>query len=72
VVGAHSVVTKDVGSYEVVVGNPARTIRKRFNDDEIAQLLAAKWWDWPVEKITEHAATIMSGTPAEIEQLASE
>lgn len=72
VVGAHSVVTKDVGSYEVVAGNPARTIRKRFNDDEIAQLLAAKWWDWPVEKITEHAATIMSGTPAEIEQLASE
>src|SRR5690625_1063425 len=71
VIGAHSVVTKDVAPYEIVAGNPARTIRRRFNDEDIARLTAAKWWDWPIEKITEHAATIMSGTPNEIEQLAS-
>jgi|SRR5690625_4693423 len=71
VVGAQSVVTKDVGPYEVVAGNPARVIRRRFNDDDIARLLTATWWDWPIEKISQHAATIMSGTPAEIEQLAS-
>lgn len=64
-------VTIDVSPYEIVAGNAARTIRKRFNDEDIARLLAAKWWDWPVDKITEHTATIMSGTPAEIEQLAS-
>jgi virginiamycin A acetyltransferase len=71
VVGAQSVVTKDVGPYEVVAGNPARVIRRRFNADDIARLLTATWWDWPIEKISQHAATIMSGTPAEIEQLAS-
>lgn len=71
VIGAHSVVTKDVDPYAIVAGNPARIIRRRFNDADIARLLAAKWWDWPIEKITQHAATLMSGTAYEIERLAS-
>lgn len=46
VVGAGSVVTKDIGPYEIWAGNPARFIRKRFNDEIIQQLLELKWWDW--------------------------
>ena len=44
VVAANSVVTRDVGPYEIVGGNPARLIRKRFPDALIAGLLASEWW----------------------------
>ncbi|PJF48373.1 MAG: acetyltransferase [Candidatus Thermofonsia Clade 3 bacterium] len=46
VVGAGAVVTKDVGPYEVVVGVPARRIRKRFDDAVIERLMRIAWWDW--------------------------
>ncbi|MGK9221787.1 CatB-related O-acetyltransferase [Microbacterium barkeri] len=69
VIGAHSVVTKDVAPYEVVGGNPARRIRMRFDEEDVRRLLAVRWWDWPIERITEHAAVIMTGTPAELERL---
>lgn len=45
VIGAGSVVTKDVGAYEIVAGNPARVIRKRFSDKQIAVLEESKWWN---------------------------
>jgi acetyltransferase-like isoleucine patch superfamily enzyme len=44
VIGMGSIVTKNVGPYEIVAGNPAKKIRNRF-DHEIAQrLLASSWW----------------------------
>lgn len=52
IVAAYSVVTKDVPPYAIVGGNPARIIRKRFSEEQIEQLLALKWWDWEIEKIT--------------------
>lgn len=44
VVGAHSVVTKDIPPYAIVAGVPAKIIRYRFDKDVIAKLLASKWW----------------------------
>lgn len=70
VVGAHSMVTKDVRPYEIVAGNPARAIRRRFTDADVRRLLRIRWWDWPVETITAHAATIMAGTPGSLEGVA--
>ncbi|MFT0848014.1 CatB-related O-acetyltransferase [Actinomycetaceae bacterium L2_0104] len=66
VVGAHAVVAKDVKPYEIVVGNPARPIRTRFDEAQIALLEQLRWWDWPVEAITRHAALIMTGTPEDL------
>ncbi|SDK88808.1 virginiamycin A acetyltransferase [Glycomyces sambucus] len=70
IIASGAVVTADVAPYTIVGGNPAKPIRKRFGDAEIEQLLAAAWWDWPVELVTAHARTIMSGTPADIAGIA--
>ena len=51
VIGARAVVTKDVQPYSIVPGNPARFIRKRFDEKTIERLLNIRWWDWPAEKI---------------------
>ena len=60
VVGAGSVVTKDVEPYAVVAGNPAREIRKRFDDQTISELLKANWWDWDIQKIRENVPYLLS------------
>lgn len=54
VIGAGSVVTKDVAPYSVVVGNPARIIRMRCPEEWIDSLESTKWWDWPEELIRQN------------------
>ena len=51
VIGARSVVTKDVAPYTIVAGNPARVIRARFAPDQVERLLELAWWDWPEAKV---------------------
>lgn len=46
IIGMGSIVTHDVGPYEIWAGNPARIIRKRFDDETIDQLLSIQWWNW--------------------------
>ena len=55
VIGMGAVVTKDVGPYEIWGGNPARLIRKRFDDDTVEKLLALRWWELDDETLSECA-----------------
>jgi virginiamycin A acetyltransferase len=71
IVAAGSVVAADVPPYAIAGGNPARVLRMRYEEADIERLLHAAWWDWPVERVTEHARTIMSGTPADLERIAT-
>jgi len=58
VIGAGSVVTKDVEPYPIVAGNPAKVIRKRTSDDYIAHMLTIRWWHWSDDKIREEAESL--------------
>ena len=51
IVAAHSVVTKNVEPYSVVGGNPARFIKKRFDDELTELLLRFEWWDLPPDEL---------------------
>ncbi len=54
VVAAGAVVTADVGDLEVVGGNPARPLRRRFDDDTCAAVLDSRWWELPAAAVFEH------------------
>jgi virginiamycin A acetyltransferase len=56
IIGSKSVVASDVPPYSIVAGNPARIIRKRFDEETIEKLLALAWWDWDLDKITKNVA----------------
>jgi acetyltransferase-like isoleucine patch superfamily enzyme len=51
VIAAKSVITKDVGSYEIWGGNPAKKIKNRFTESEIEKLISIAWWNWDIKEI---------------------
>ena len=53
IIGLNSVVGSDVAPYTIVAGNPAKVIRKRFDNQLIKLLLKLKWWDKSVKEIND-------------------
>lgn len=70
IVASRSVVTRDVGPYEIVGGAPAKLIRKRFPDAVVKKLLKLKWWDWPEAKIRKHLSALRGADPSALLKLA--
>ncbi|GAA0777025.1 type B chloramphenicol O-acetyltransferase [Brevundimonas olei] len=61
VIGTRALVTRDVEPYAIIGGNPARVIRKRFDDDSIAMLMQMKWWDWDDARLGEAMPMLCRG-----------
>lgn len=55
IIGPGSVVSRNVEPYEIILGNPARSIRMRFSEDVVSELLKIRWWDWDDTKIKANA-----------------
>lgn len=51
IIAAGAIVTKDVEPYSIVGGNPARVIKKRFDDTIIKRMEEIEWWNWKKEYI---------------------
>jgi virginiamycin A acetyltransferase len=53
IIGANCVVGSNVAPYTIVAGNPAKVIRKRFDDELIELLLCFKWWNKSIDEIND-------------------
>lgn len=72
IIASRSVVVADVPAYAIVGGNPARPVRQRFEPEAVAELNDIAWWDWPIEKITEHLDKIVAGDIAALRRCLSD
>ena len=72
IIGANSVVAKDIPAYSIAVGNPSRVVKKRFDEETITFLCQLKWWDYPKEIITKYLKAIVSNNIEELKKLEKE
>lgn len=66
VIAARAVVARDVPAYGIVAGNPARLVRRRFDDETVAALLESAWWDLPDAEVATLIPLLQSGRVADL------
>ena len=59
VIGANSVVTKDIPPYAIAVGSPAKVVGRRFPDELATKLLKIKWWNFPLDVLRGRCRAIL-------------
>lgn len=55
IIAAGAVVTRNVEPFEIVGGVPAKTIRYRFDSDQIKIIQQSKWWDKDIDWLEQNA-----------------
>ncbi|MET3408001.1 hypothetical protein ABIC59_005473 [Priestia aryabhattai] len=60
VIGARSVITKDVPPYGIVAGNPSKLTKLRFSSEIINKLEELAWWNWEISTIKKHLSYLLS------------
>jgi virginiamycin A acetyltransferase len=71
VVAARAVVTRDVPPYAIVAGNPARVVRRRYDEDDVERLRRLAWWDWPAARVTAAIPLLVAGDIDRLEAFAA-
>jgi acetyltransferase-like isoleucine patch superfamily enzyme len=66
IIGAGAVVAKDVPPYAVVVGNPAKVVKYRFEQALIERLLQSEWWTYDLPKFLEQRADVPLDDPGKM------
>ncbi|QIH07589.1 MULTISPECIES: type B chloramphenicol O-acetyltransferase [unclassified Pseudomonas] len=61
VIGTRALVTRDVEPYAIIGGNPAKTLRMRFDECTVQMLLEMKWWDWSTDQLKDVMPLMTSG-----------
>lgn len=69
IIGANSVVSRDIPPYSIAVGNPCEVKGMRFSDEVIQQLLKIQCWNWDIEKINKNLHIISSANLNQIKEL---
>jgi virginiamycin A acetyltransferase len=70
IIATGSVVTRDVPPYTIVGGNPAVSVRPRFDEDTTRRLLALRWWDWEPAQVARHVRALCRGDVGALEGVA--
>lgn len=55
IIAAGSIVLKNVPTYAIIGGVPAKVIKYRFHEDQVKFLLKIKWWDKSPKWLAENA-----------------
>ena len=72
IIGASSVVGSNVEPYTIVAGNPAKLIRKRFDEELTNLMLEWRWWDKPIEEINALIPVLTSSDLTEVKKKVKE
>ncbi len=69
IIGMNSVVGGTVEPYSIVAGNPAKLVRKRFDDELTALMLKWKWWDKDIEEINALIPLLSTGDLGKLKEM---
>ena len=58
IIGSNSVVAKNIPPYAIAVGNPARIVKYRFDNETVKKFMQIRWWNWDIKKIYDNVKTL--------------